>query len=116
MYSKNWSDHVCHLRSVFETLREHLLYANCSKCLIGQKEVEYLGHFINTQGVATDPKKIKSMQSWSTPTTTIALPVFLGLTGYYRKFIRNYETTAAPLTQLLYKNRFMWPTEVEFAF
>ena len=65
------------------------LYVNQSKCLIAQEEVEYLGHVISATGVAADSTKIQSMADWPTPTTTTGLRGFLGLTGYYRKFIQN---------------------------
>ncbi|XP_030930971.1 uncharacterized protein LOC115956825 [Quercus lobata] len=92
------------------------LYVNQSKCLIARKEVEYLGHVISATSVAADSTKIQSMENWPTPTTTTALRGFLGLIGYYRKFIQKYGTIAAPLTQLLKKDGFHWSEATEKAF
>ena len=78
--------------------------------------MEYLDHVISVTGVAADSAKIRSMETWPTPTTTTALHGFLGLTGYYRKFIKNYGTIAASLTQLLTKDGFHWSETAKKAF
>ena len=101
---------------VFDTLLENQLFVNRSKCLIGQQEVEYLGHIISPNGVTTDPGKIINMKSWPTPTNTTSLRGFLGLTGYYQKFIQNYGSIAALLIKLLKKDGFKWSPEAEEAF
>ena len=116
VYSKTWDEHLLHLDIVLHTLMENQLYVNHSKYLIARNEMEYLGHVINVTGVAVDAAKIQSMETWPTPTTTIALRGFLGLTDYYRKFIKNYSTIAAPLTQLLRKDGFHWSKTAEKAF
>jgi hypothetical protein len=106
---------MSHLSIVFDILRTNQLYVKREKCSFGQVRVNYLGHIIDREGVAVDPKKIQAMLEWPRPTTLKALRGFLGLTGYYQKFIQNYGVIARPLTQLLQKDAFKWNTEVEQA-
>jgi hypothetical protein len=106
--SKTWEEHRAHLREVLSILQTHNLFVRREKCQFGQDSISYLGHVISSQGVAMDPEKIAAMTRWPKPTNIKALRVFLGLTGYYRKFIWNYGTIAAPLTQLLKKDSFIW--------
>ena len=106
VFSPTLELHLRHLRSVLELLQQHQLYAKKSKCAFGCSEVEYLGHIISGQGVSTNPRKIAAMEAWLIPTSLKALKGFLGLTRYYRKFIKNYRQIANPLTALLRKNAF----------
>ena len=110
------ADHVLHLTTVLNVLKDHQLYAKASKCVFGAKEVEYLGYVISHEGVKADPLKISAMINWPIPKTPKALRGFLGLTGYYRKFVQGYGKLAAPLTALLKKNSFRWTEEVTRAF
>ena len=82
-----------------------------SKCTFGKEEVEYLGHIISHEGVKVDPNKIKPIKEWTKPVNISKLRGFLGLTGYYRRFIKNYAHITAPLTNLLKKNSFLWDEE-----
>lgn len=116
VYSRTWIDHLGHIQMVFDVLLNNQLYVNHSKCLFAQQEVNYLGHIINSQGVSADPEKIRSMETWPKPTTITALCGFLGLTDYYRKFIKNYGVIVASLTHLLKKDGFKWTTDAEEAF
>ncbi|GJV55960.1 retrotransposon-related protein [Tanacetum coccineum] len=116
IYSKNLQDHVQHLKSVLQVMRQHQLYAKMSKCVFGSRQVEYLGHVISDLGVATDPSKIQAMENWPVPTNVKQLRGFLGLTGYYRRFIKNYASISRPLTLLLKKNGFKWNKEAHSAF
>ncbi|KAL0534101.1 hypothetical protein IC582_028382 [Cucumis melo] len=116
IYSKNIIDHEEHMRKVLSVLREHELYANKKKCSFAQQTVEYLGHIISREGVEVDPEKIKSITKWPKPTNIKEVRGFLGLTGYYRRFVQNYEAIAAPLTQLLKKGGYKWSAEAEDAF
>ncbi|WVZ52496.1 hypothetical protein U9M48_003550 [Paspalum notatum var. saurae] len=116
IYSPTWDQHLTHISQVLQTLREHKLYLKPSKCSFAQTSVEYLGHIISGQGVATDPSKTTAMQRWPTPTSVTELRGFLGLTNYYRRFVKNYGIIAKPLTQLLHKNQFQWSQEADQAF
>eukprot|EP00253_Pinus_taeda_P022721 PITA_22721 len=96
--------------------RKNNLYAKRSKCFFGVQEVEYLGHIVSHEGVKVDPSKIKAIKEWKIPTSIKPLRGFLGLTGYYRKFVKNYGRIAAPLTTLLKKDAFSWTPEATKAF
>jgi hypothetical protein len=116
VYSPSWEQHLDHLRSVMEKLRESQFYAKLSKCSFGQSSIQYLGHIISDAGVATDPEKTAAMENWPLPTSQTELRGFLGLTGYYRKFVQNYGIITKPLTQLLTKKGFEWNDQATAAF
>jgi hypothetical protein len=103
IYSPTLEEHQQQVREVFQILRAHQLQLKQTKCTFAQQNLEYLGNVIGTAGVATDSSKIDTVQAWPRPTTLKQLRGFLGLTGYYRKFIRNYGMISRPLTQLLRK-------------
>ncbi|GAB2299811.1 hypothetical protein Dimus_038583 [Dionaea muscipula] len=113
VYSPSAQTHEHHLKT---TLRTNRLYAKLSKCSFGQEQVEYLGHIIDGNGVRTDPQNIEAMKDWPKPKNVKALRGFLGLTGYYRKFIKDYGIIAKPLTSLLKKGAFKWNPKVEIAY
>nr|MDZ8005255.1 RNase H-like domain-containing protein [Nostoc sp. DedSLP05] len=116
IYSKSWDEHILHLDLILKVLNDNRLYAKRSKCDFGRTEVEYLGHIISMNGVKVDPRKIEDMKNWPKPKTLKKLRGFLGLTGYYRKFVCNYGRIAAPLTTLLKKNSFHWTPVADKAF
>lgn len=113
VYSRNV---VEHLKLVLEALKQHQLYAKMSKCSFGSLEVDYLGHLISEEGVKADPAKIEAMINWPNPRTPKDLRGFLGLTGYYREFVKGYGGIAAPLIALLRKKSFGWSDQAEEAF
>jgi len=116
IYSKTLDDHVTHLRAVLEKLQSHQFYLKRSKCSFAQSHIDYLCHIISQHGVATNPSKTQAMQAWPIPTKVTELRGFLGLTGYYRRFVRNYGIIVKPLTQLLRKKQFIWTIEATPAF
>jgi hypothetical protein len=101
VYSKTAESHAQHLRHVMDLLRKHKLYAKKSKCLFFQKKIKFLGHVISPDGISVDEDKIAAIQKWPIPKNVSELRSFLGLAGYYRKFVRNFSKVALPLTLLL---------------
>ncbi|MCH79303.1 transposon Tf2-1 polyprotein [Trifolium medium] len=116
IYSPDWQTHLVHLQQVLQSLAHNQFYAKLSKCQFGVSSVEYLGHIISIEGVRADPSKIQTMVDWPTPKNITALRAFLGLTGFYRRFVLNYATIASPLTALLKTNAFIWSEVADSAF
>ncbi|WVZ94694.1 LOW QUALITY PROTEIN: hypothetical protein U9M48_040559 [Paspalum notatum var. saurae] len=104
IYSRTLEEHIQHLQQVFQILAEHQFFLKLSKCTFATQSLEYLGHIISAVGVSTDPAKVAAITAWPTPTDIRQLRGFLGLLGYYHKFIRNYGIISRPLTDLLKKN------------
>lgn len=116
VYSRTREEHMDHVHQVFTILQQQQLFVKHKKCQFGKMELEYLGHIISGAGVKVDQSKIQAMIDWPSPTTITALRGFLGLTGYYRKFVQNYGIIARPLTNLLKKGKFEWTEAAEEAF
>lgn len=117
IYSATLTEHVQLLRQVFQLLTEHQLKVKRSKCSFAQSSLIYLGHVISHAGVSTDPKNILAVQRWPVPTNVKEVRGFLGLAGYYRKFVRHFGVISRPLTDLLKKNVvFVWTISHQQAF
>ncbi|KAK1626116.1 hypothetical protein QYE76_000431, partial [Lolium multiflorum] len=117
IYSKTEEEHEQHLEAVLDTLREHQLYAKFNKCEFWLKEVGFLGHILSAGGIAVDPAKIKTVKEWKAPTTQTDVRAFLGLAGYYRRFVEGFSSIARPMTQLLKKDKkFEWTEKCEESF
>jgi hypothetical protein len=117
IYSKTLEDHVQHIKQVFQMLLDNQLKVKKSKCAFAKRELSYLGHIISGAGVAADPKKIAPIVDWLAPIDAKQLRSFLGMAGYYRKFVRSYGIISKSLTELLKKGvQFIWTSEHEASF
>jgi hypothetical protein len=117
VFSKTMEEHEEHLRLVLEKLRSNQLYAKFSKCEFWLTEVTFLGHVISAGGVSVHPGKVKDVLNWMPPTTASEIRSFLGLAGYYRRFIKDFSKIAKPMTKLLKKNKFFeWTKECQASF
>eukprot|EP00253_Pinus_taeda_P024434 PITA_24434 len=117
VYPKNEEGHVEHLATLLKLLREHQLYAKLSKCNFFQNEVHYLGHVVSNDGIAVDLEKIRAIIEWATPKNVDEVRSFMGLAGYYRRFIKNFSCIAYPITSLQQKGKkFEWAEKCEASF
>ena len=109
IYSQSEREHEDHLRIVLQLLRDHQLYAKFSKCEFWLTEVRFLGHVMSASGVLVDVEKVEAVMSWDKPKSVFEIRSFLGLTGYYRRFIKDFSRLAAPMTRLAWKEvKFEW--------
>ncbi|KAL0546395.1 hypothetical protein IC582_016303 [Cucumis melo] len=114
VYSKTEIEHEEHLHQVLGTLRANKLYAKFSKCDFWLKKVSFLDHVVSSEGVSMDPTKIEVVTSWPRPSTIGEVCRFLGLVGYYRRFVEDFSCTASPLRQLTRKRTpFVWSLACE---
>jgi hypothetical protein len=117
IYSKNEREHEEHLRIVLSCLRENKLYGKLSKCSFFQKEIHYLGHIISGEGISVDPEKVKAIMEWPVPKNAHEVRSFMGLAGYYRRFVEGFSKIAKPITTLQCKGvRYEWTEECDSAF
>ncbi|PNX94328.1 Ty3/gypsy retrotransposon protein, partial [Trifolium pratense] len=116
VYSPTLDTHLQHLETVLQCLLDNEFCLKASKCSFAQTSIDYLGHIVSAEGVGPDPSKISAMVNWPPPTNVKQLRGFLGLTGFYRKFVRNYASLAAPLTSLLKRDAFEWTERAQQAF
>ncbi|GJS47260.1 putative reverse transcriptase domain-containing protein [Tanacetum coccineum] len=117
IYSKDEKEHEEHLKAILELLKEEKLYAKFSKCEFWIPKVQFLGHVIDSRGIHVDPAKIESIKDWASPKTPTEIRQFLGLAGYYRRFIEGFSKIAKPMTKLTQKGiKFDWGEKEENAF
>ncbi|KAJ9545298.1 hypothetical protein OSB04_025005 [Centaurea solstitialis] len=117
IYSKTAEEHGDHLRKILEMLKRERLYAKFSKCEFWLKEVQFLGHVVTQEGIKVDPAKIEAIKDWESPKSPSEVRSFLGLAGYYRRFIEHFSAIATPLTELTRKDvKFEWTSTCEYAF
>ncbi|GJS30473.1 reverse transcriptase domain-containing protein [Tanacetum coccineum] len=112
IYSRNEKEHEEHLKTILELLKKEELYAKFSKCEFWINTVKFLGHVIDSSGIHVDPAKIEAVKNWASPTTPSEIRQFLGLAGYYRRFIEGFSKIAKPMTELTQKKqKFDWGSE-----
>ena len=119
IYSSTWNDHFQHVREVLSRLREAGLTAKPRKCQFGMSKCAYLGHVVGNGRVTPDPSKLEAIQAFPTPTTKKQVRAFLGLAGYYRRFIQDFSSVSTPLSDLTRKSapeKVVWSTQCEKAF
>ena len=119
IYSKTKEQHVQHVKQVLELLREHKLYAKESKCEFFKRSVSFLGHVISERGLEMEKEKVKAIQEWPVPKCVKDVRAFCGLAGYYRRFVRDFSSICAPLSDLTKKEHttnFTWTPEAQHAF
>ncbi|GJT04932.1 putative reverse transcriptase domain-containing protein [Tanacetum coccineum] len=117
VYSKNKQEHKEHLKLILELLKKEELYAKFSKCEFWIPKVQFLGHVIDSKGIHVDPAKIEAIKDWASPKSPTEIRQFLGLAGYYRRFIEGFSKIAKPMTKLTQKKvKFVWGDKQEAAF
>ena len=117
IYSQSELEHEDHLRIVLQLLRDHQLYIKFSKCEFWLTEVGFLGHGVSASSVSVDPGKVEAMMSWERPKSVFEIRSFLGLTGYYRRFIEDFSRLAVPMIRLTRKEvKFVWDDSCERPF
>ncbi|MCF6774909.1 hypothetical protein L3H44_10990, partial [Corynebacterium sp. MC-12] len=117
VYSKSEEDHANHLQQVLQVLHDRQLYAKFSKCEFWLNSVAFLGHIVSDEGIRVDSQKIEAVKDWPRPTTPTEVRSFLGLAGYYRRFVEGFSSISAPLTKLTHKaTKFQWNDACERSF
>ncbi|KAH0692437.1 hypothetical protein KY285_019534 [Solanum tuberosum] len=117
IYSRNEEEHASHLRVVLQTLKDRQLFAKFNKCEFWLQSVAFLGHIVSSEGIRVDSQKIEAVKQWPRPTSATDIRSFLGLAGYYRRFVEGFSSIASPLTKLTQKKvKFQWSDDCEKSF
>nr|GEY82516.1 putative reverse transcriptase domain-containing protein [Tanacetum cinerariifolium] len=117
IYSKSEEEHEVHLKTILDLLKNENLYAKFSKCEFWLKEVQFQGHVVNRDGIHIDPSKVETVKNWKSPESSTEICSFLGLAGYYMRFIENFSKIVKPLTMLTQKNKtYVWGDKQDEAF
>jgi hypothetical protein len=117
VYSRSEKEHEEHLHLILQKLQEHRLYAKLSKCEFWMEQVAFLGHVISKGGISVDPSKVQDVLSWNAPMSVGDIQSFVGMTGYYRRFIEGFSKISKPVTELLEKDKkFEWAPTCEAYF
>ena len=117
IYSKSLHNHISHLQLVLDVLRKEKLYANLKKCTFCTDKFVFLGFVVSSKGIEVDEEKIKAIQEWPAPSSVNNVRSFHGLANFYRRFVKDFSTIAAPLTEIIKKNvTFKWGEKQEKAF
>ncbi|GJV31020.1 RNA-directed DNA polymerase [Tanacetum coccineum] len=116
VYSRTETDHQSHLQQLFEVLDREKLYGNLEKCDFFASQVTFLGYLVSAQGIQVDDKKIQAIQDWPVPQTIQQVRSFHGLASFYRRFIKNFSTIVAPMTEVTKYKHFEWNPQAQLAF
>ena len=117
VYSKNLDEHINHLHCVLAVLRKEKLYANLKKCSFCMDKIVFLSYVVSAKGIEVNEEKVKTIKEWSTPKSITEVRNFHGLSSFYRRFVKNFSTLAAPLTEIVKISvGFKWGSEQNRAF